>query len=207
MELTKVLSELKQQDFDPGYEYDNGSGEQMNPRARAKLIEKKVRHKRRRNTRKLAETKYNVNIEDFSILKEEILSWKYLKYDMLAKVRQISDEVQKSKNSSVDSQKMLSLVRDEINFKLNDENSTWVNNFKELSTKHYSLEDFVINAYKNKQLKGPPGPPGFVGPMGPPGPTTLVSGPKGELGERGLRGTSGFKGEPGRTGNFIEVKL
>ena len=118
-------------------------------------------------------------------------------------MREIADDVQDVKNETVNYEKVVKMAENAVNTEFTMFNSTFWTDVENLRTKQFQIEDFVINAYKNNQLRGPAGPSGKRGPAGPKGDigeTKMMKGPKGDIGEPGRRGTLGFKGEPGRTG-------
>ncbi|CAG5079144.1 Oidioi.mRNA.OKI2018_I69.PAR.g9182.t1.cds [Oikopleura dioica] len=164
-------------DYDREYDYAfSGSGDgAYYPNAwemRAALVDR-VRDKRQNSLPE--ENFFDMEIEE---IKDELKSWKHMKFDFLSQIRTLSDNF-----SSLESK----IKQFEINEK----------DFYDLEERHNSVERFLINAHKNKDLQGPPGIQGQKGELGP---VRLVAGPVGPPGEPGRRGEPGFKGEPGRTG-------
>ena len=131
---------------------------------------------------------------------------KVLKFDIIDKVRRITDDIESVKIDSIDESTVIHIV-DEAFESLNSKISiNFTQEVESVERRQTSLENFVISAHKNGELIGPAGPPGPIGPPGPQGqigPTRIQEGPKGEPGDTGRRGPAGFKGEPGRTGNTI----
>ena len=128
-----------------------------------------------------------------------------MKFDIIDKVRRITDDMESVKSDSIDESSVIHIV-DEAFESLNSKISiNFTQEVESVERRQTSLENFVISAHKNGELIGPAGPPGPIGPPGPKGqigPTRIQEGPKGEPGDTGRRGPAGFKGEPGRTGNI-----
>lgn len=141
-------------------------------------------------------------MNEFATLKNELLSWKVLKFDIIEKVREIADDFESVKNGT-NQLAIVDLIEEAVEGSFLVFNTTLVSNIDEMREKQFQLENFVINAHKNGQLRGPQGPQGRPGPIGPKGDlgeTKLMKGAKGDIGDTGRRGLLGFKGEPGRTG-------
>ena len=205
-----------QSEFDPAYDYEgSGSQKKKSSRARGRLIEKRIRKKRKRNIKNQELKKVGkIDFEEYSSLKDELLSWKMLKYDMLERMREVVEDIEEVKNNSLSLSQVHYMTEESISNAFNDVNETLSVAIQDIEYKQKTMTDFVINAYENKQLQGPPGPQGQPGPMGPKGErgeTLLQQGQKGDAGEMGRRGPSGFKGEPGRTGwdenSYLRLKL
>ncbi|CBY12079.1 unnamed protein product, partial [Oikopleura dioica] len=167
-------------DYDREYDYASaGSGDgSYFPNAwdmRAALVDR-VRDKRQNSFPE--KQIFDMEVED---IRDELKSWKHMKFDFLSQIRTLNENV-----ATIESRCNSTIIIDQ--------------RIEDIEERQSSVERYLINAHKNKELIGPPGRPGVQGQKGELGPVREVPGPLGPPGDPGPRGQIGFKGEPGRTG-------